>query len=111
MRNRKNAKQFLEELRSDHTELQAEYDRLGPRFAVISALVRARKRAGLTQAQLAERMGRSQSVIARLESAEHSPRLDTLLEAAQALDCRVDVKFVRKRAEARQFGSGAGAHD
>ena len=92
-----NAKQFMERMRAGDPELQEEYERLGPRYAAIDALIRARKRAKLTQAGLAERMGVARPVVTRLESGEHSPRLDTLAAAAEALDCRLDVKFVRER--------------
>jgi len=48
--------------------VKAEYDRLAPEFEISTELIRARVRAGLTQAELAARMGTSQSAIARLES-------------------------------------------
>ena len=44
-----------------------EYERLGPEFELARALIEARAGAGLTQAELALRMGTTQSVIARLE--------------------------------------------
>ncbi len=37
------------------------------------------------------------SVVSRLESAEHSPRLDTLAAAARAMGYELDVRFKRKR--------------
>jgi ribosome-binding protein aMBF1 (putative translation factor) len=95
-----NAKHHLASLRASDPALQHEYERLGPRYEAISALIRARHRAQLTQRELAERMGVTQSVVARLESAEHSPRLDTLAEAARALDCDLDIRFVKRRAPA-----------
>jgi hypothetical protein len=49
-------------------EYREEYERLGPEFELARALIEARSRAGLTQAQLADRMRTTQSVIARLES-------------------------------------------
>jgi len=49
-------------------EVKAEYDRLGPICALVFESVEARHRAGLTQAQLAERMGTTPSAIARLEN-------------------------------------------
>ena len=48
-------------------KVKAEYDALAPEFEIAAELLRARLRAGLSQAELAERMGTSQSTIARLE--------------------------------------------
>ena len=42
-------------------------------------------------------MSVSPGVVNRLESAEHSPRLDTLADAARALGCDLEVKFKRRR--------------
>lgn len=81
-------------------EAQDEYERLGPRYAAISELIRARKREKLSQAELANRMGVSPAALNRLESAVHSPRLDTLAEAARAMGQRLVVRFVRTRSGA-----------
>ena len=78
--------------------LREEYDRLGPRYAVIREIVKHRSRAKMTQAELAAKMGVTQGVVSRLESGEHSPKLETLNKAAKALGCRVDVRFVKDRA-------------
>src|SRR3546814_18756212 len=50
-------------------EVRAEYDRLGPIYEVVGALIDARHEVGLTQAQLAKRMGPTQPVVARMEPA------------------------------------------
>ena len=91
------AKEFFEHLRAEDPELQREYDRLGPRFQVIDALVKARKRRRLSQRELAERIGVAKTVISRLESGEHSPRLETVYDIARALGYRLDVKLVKER--------------
>jgi transcriptional regulator with XRE-family HTH domain len=49
-------------------KVKAEYDALAPEFEIAAELLRARLRAGLSQAELAARMGTSQSTIARLEN-------------------------------------------
>lgn len=54
-----------------------------PEVALGREMKGARVRAGLTQAQLAERMGTTQSVIARLESGKTSPNVTTLRRLAE----------------------------
>ena len=98
---RTDALAFLDEMRANDPELQAEYERLGPRFELISELIRARKRAGLNQGELARRMGRSQAVVSRLESAEHSPRIETLLEYVEACGHRIEFRIVESGEPAR----------
>ena len=60
-------------------KVKAEYDALAPEFEIAAELLRARLRAGLSQAELAERMGTSQSTIARLENGHTLPSTKTLL--------------------------------
>ena len=60
-------------------------EQLRPMYEFREAIVMARINAGLSQRQLAERMGTTQSAIARLESATHLPGLDTLRRLAEAL--------------------------
>jgi DNA-binding XRE family transcriptional regulator len=71
--------------------VKAEYDRLGPIYELVFELVEARRRAGLTQAQLAERMGTTQSAIARLENARHMPSLGMAARYAEAVRQRLDI--------------------
>lgn len=94
----KNAKDLFEQMRAEDPELQKEFDRLGPRFEVVDAIVKARKRRRLSQRELAERIGVTKTVVSRLESGEHSPRLETVYDIAHALGYRLNLKFVRERA-------------
>jgi transcriptional regulator with XRE-family HTH domain len=79
-------------------DIRAEYDRLEEEFAVLDQFLRARSEAGLTQAQVAERIGTTQSAIARLESGagRHQPTIATLRKYAQALGCRLELRLVRE---------------
>jgi transcriptional regulator with XRE-family HTH domain len=63
-------------------------------FAAIAEQVADRRRAlGLSQAELAELTGTTQSAIARLESGGRPPRIDTLMRIAGALDCELKVEL------------------
>ena len=88
MRSRKPA---LERVR----ERLAGAERRGWFFAAIADQVTARRAdLGLSQRELAELVGTTQSAIARLEAGGRPPRIDTLLRIAEALDCelRVDLR-------------------
>ena len=74
-------------------EVKREYDALGQEFAIASELIRARARAGLSQAELAERMGTSQSAIARLESGRTLPSAKTLIRFAEATGSKVELRL------------------
>ena len=67
-------------------------------FAILDEILTARKEAGLSQAQIAKRMGTQAPAIARLESAlatgKHSPSLSTLRKYAAALGKRVELHLV-----------------
>ncbi|MSP22283.1 MAG: XRE family transcriptional regulator [Dehalococcoidia bacterium] len=94
-----NVLEHLAEMTRDDPELQRLYEASRPRFESVSTMMGARPAAGLAQKELAERMGVGVQVVWRLESLDHSPRLDTLQGAAEALDWELEVKFVpRKRA-------------
>ncbi|MBK5228791.1 MAG: helix-turn-helix transcriptional regulator [Actinobacteria bacterium] len=56
----------------------------------------ARLRAGLTQQELADRMGSSQSVIVRWESGQRSPTVETLVRAARASGLDVAMSIVAR---------------
>jgi ribosome-binding protein aMBF1 (putative translation factor) len=74
-------------------ELRAEYEALEPEFALASALIEARSRAGMTQAQVAEAMGTTQAVIARLEGGRVKPSTRTLERFARATGSRLLIRF------------------
>lgn len=57
--------------------------------AVVRSLAVARERAGLTQSQVAKRMGTSQPAVARLERCEADPRLSTIERYAEVVGWRI----------------------
>lgn len=74
------------------------YDALEDEFAALDALLKARKEAGFTQAQVAERMGIRQSSLARIESSlgsqKHSPSFATLRKYAEACGKKLLIRLV-----------------
>ena len=75
------------------------YDELEDEFAFLDEVLKARAQAGLTQAEVAARVGTTQSAIARLESGagRHSPSISTLQRYARALGYRLEIKLVKGR--------------
>ena len=74
-------------------EFRAEYDALESEFALAAALIEARANAAMTQAQVAQAMGTTQAVIARLESGRTKPSTRTLERFAQATGTRLRILF------------------
>ena len=81
-----------------------EYDALEEEFALILAVAKARRRAGLSQAQLAKRMKTTQSTVARLESGRGRPSTRTLARFAKATGHRLKISFEPVRG--RKSGMG-----
>ena len=72
-----------------------EYARADDEFTLIETLVRARRAAKLTQTELAQRLGTTQSAIARLEGGGVSPSFATLRRYAEATGTRLTVGLVQ----------------
>lgn len=68
-----------------------EFDKLAPRYAVISELIKARIKYRLTQADVAEKAGTKQSAIARLESGNINPSLEFLQKVAHVVGLSVHL--------------------
>jgi len=75
-----------------------EYDALEPEFSLFRTMLKARRDAGLSQADVAQRMGTKAPAITRLESSltsgRHSPSIATLKKYAEAVGCRLEMRFV-----------------
>lgn len=75
-------------------QLQAAYNALRPAFDVARQLVAARNRAGLSQSEVARRMGTAQSTVARLESGKSLPAMNSLQRYATAIGHTLQVRLV-----------------
>jgi DNA-binding XRE family transcriptional regulator len=75
------------EKRKTSAEFRDAYDALEDEFAALAVFLQARKDAGMTQAEVAAKMGVSQPVLARIQSSlgsrKHAPSLETLREFVQ----------------------------
>ena len=69
------------------------YAALAKEFALASMAIDARNRAGLTQEELARKMGTTQPVVARLESGRGHPSMRTLDRLAKATGSRLVISF------------------
>ncbi len=89
-------------------EVRREYEQLGDEFAFLDEILKARAAAGLSQAEVAKRIGTTQSAVARLESAGggHSPSITTLQRYASALGCKLQVRLIKNRETAEPVGRG-----
>ena len=81
-------KKWLEE-----PEYKKAYDALEEEFVLAGAVMDVRNRAGLTQEELARRMGTTQPVVARLESGRSRPSMRTLERLAEATGSRLLISF------------------
>ncbi|MGE3230252.1 MAG: helix-turn-helix domain-containing protein [Hyphomicrobium sp.] len=73
------------------------YQALEAEFALAEAFIAARARAGLTQAELAARMGTKQSYVARLEAGRTLPSVRTLEKFARATGTNLKIAFEPRR--------------
>ncbi|MGH9452128.1 MAG: helix-turn-helix domain-containing protein [Terriglobia bacterium] len=74
-------------------EYRKAYDALEEEFALAKAVIKARNRAGLTQTELARKMGTTQPTVARLEGGRTRPSMRTLERFAEATGSRLLIKF------------------
>jgi predicted transcriptional regulator len=88
----KTLKTLKRELLNDAATRTA-YDAIADEFAIARELIAARARAGLSQSEVAQRMGTTQSVVARLESGKRPPSMRTVERFARAVGGRVVLRI------------------
>lgn len=74
-------------------DFSKEYEKLKPRYAIISQIIDARKEQNMTQAELAKRVGTQKSNISRLESGNYNPSLDFLIKVVHCLGKELDIQI------------------
>ena len=70
------------------------YEQLEPEFAIIQAIIDARKSAGITQKELSQKSGIAQGDISNLENGNANPSIKTLQRLATALGKTLKIEFV-----------------
>lgn len=86
-------KKLHEKWMSDPTYQQA-YAAIAPEFEIARELIAARVRAGLSQAEVAQRMGTTQSAVARIEGGKQKPSTRTLERYARATGSKIKIALV-----------------
>lgn len=76
------------------SECRAEYAKLEAQYALASQIIGIRAATGLTQREFAERAGIKQPQLARLESGQQLPKIDTLAKLAQVAGLSLEIRYV-----------------
>ncbi|MGH9243534.1 MAG: helix-turn-helix domain-containing protein [Acidimicrobiales bacterium] len=87
------ARDHVSERRARSAKYRETQDRLRPFEEIARVVIMRRAQLGLTQQDLAERMGTTKSVISRIESGQHRTSTDTLRRIAEALDGHAVIGF------------------
>ena len=97
----KSHNEMIKEWKQDPV-FKKEYDGLEEEFLLFDEMLKARQKAGLSQAEVAEKMGTKTPAIARLEAGggnkKHSPSITTLRKYAKAVDCHLEIKLISNQA-------------
>ena len=86
---------FEDALRAEmlNPEFRKAYDALAPKYALISAMLDARNKKGMTQSEIARRAGTTQSAIARFESGRTNPTLEFASRLSRALGAKLEIRL------------------
>ena len=74
-------------------EVRKLYDELEAEYALVEKIIELRQKKGWTQKKLAEKLGTTQSALARIESGTFNPKLDFLKRLADAFDTKLIIGF------------------
>lgn len=84
---------WMRDLDTRRPGVKAEYDALAPKYALISAMLDARNKKGMTQTEIARRAGTTQSAIARFESGRTNPTLDFASRLSMAVGAKLEIRL------------------
>lgn len=104
MKKTKDAVEILRKRMETNPHLKALVEEERVNYQAALAIHEGRKKAGMTQAQLANEIGTTQSVISRLEDADYRGHTLKMLEQiAEALDRHVEIKFIPVNVHRRPY--------
>ena len=86
----------LEELKKQafkNPKVKKYYDELEPEYRIVGSVMKKRIDKGMTQAELAEKIGTKQSAIARFESGDYNPSISMLNKIANALGAKLKISI------------------
>jgi len=75
-------------------DVKTEYDNLNVIYSLKKEIIRLRLEQGLSQNDLAKKVGTKQSSISRLESGDYNPSIDFLRKVANALGKDIEIRFI-----------------
>jgi DNA-binding XRE family transcriptional regulator len=78
----------------ENPELKKEYDKLETQYLIKKKIISLRLEKGMTQKQLAEKIGTKQAAISRLETDDYNPSIDFLSKVANALGKELEINFI-----------------
>jgi len=81
---------YKQKLLSDKV-IKREYENLSPQFEVVRAIIKKRLQKGMSQKELAHKMGTRQSAVSRFESGSYNPSLSFLQRITEALDANIKI--------------------
>ena len=87
----------LEELEQEFfkdNEIKKEYDDMEAEYSLVQLLIDERKKANMSQEDLANKSGINRTDISKLENARANPSLKTLKRLAKSFGKKLEIKFV-----------------
>ncbi|AOY77398.1 helix-turn-helix domain-containing protein [Clostridium formicaceticum] len=85
------AKKMLQDKIEKDKEFAKTYEEVKKEYTLIQQVIKARKEMGLTQKELANKVGVTQQVISRFENEKNAPTLDNLIKILDGLDLEISI--------------------
>jgi len=85
--------EYKRDLFARRPDVKVAYDALAPKYALISAMLDARNKKGMTQSEIARRAGTTQSAIARFETGRTNPTLEFASRLSRALGAKLEIRL------------------